>query len=177
MTDEYDRNAWGTPDYILDVVRESFAFGKISMDPASNESAQERVRAEIWFGDESPHGTPQDPNTNFVDGLGYVWHGSVWLNPPYGKGLILPFAKHLADKRTAGGVTQHAVLVNLDPSTGWFRVFAGCSTHLVMLDKRVGFLHPETGKPVSGNPRPQCLFLRGCDVNPYRKLGTVLEIK
>lgn len=168
--ESFDRNAWGTPDYILGVVRESFG-GTIDVDPANNAKAQERVRAKCWFGEGSPFGP---------DGLDYVWYGRVFLNPPYGKGLILPFAEHLSrmwSDPQFSDVAAHAVLVNLDPSTGWFRVFAGCSTHLVMLDKRVAFLRPDTGKPVTGNPRPQCLFLRGCDVNPYRKLGTVLEIK
>lgn len=165
---DFDRNAYGTPEYILQAVRESFDFHRISMDPASNAKAQERVRAECWFGEGSPFGD---------DGLSFVWHGRVFLNPPYGKGLILPFAEHLAGKDSAGGVTAQAVLVNLDPSTGWFRVFTGCSTHIVLLDKRVAFLHPETGEPTTGNPRPQCIFLRGANLEPYRKLGTIVEIK
>ncbi len=171
--DNFDRNAYGTPEYILQAVRESFgtpsgAMREIDMDPASNAKAQERVRAKCWFGEGSPFG---------ADGLSFVWHGRVFLNPPYGKGLILPFAKHLAGNDSAGGVTAHAVLVNLDCSTGWFRVFAGCSTHIVLLNKRTAFLHPDTGEVVKGNKKPQCIFLRGANLEPYRKLGTIVEIK
>jgi hypothetical protein len=166
---DFDRNAYGTPEYILQAVRESFG-GTIDVDPASNAKAQERVKARRWCGEGS------DFRTN---GLSFVWHGRVFLNPPYGKGLILPFAEALSNAwdQPHVGIEAHAVLVNLDPSTGWFRAFAGCSTHIVLRDKRVAFLHPETGEPVTGNPRPQCIFLRGANLEPYRKLGTIVEIK
>lgn len=176
---DFDRNAYGTPEYILQAVRESFG-GTIDVDPASNAKAQERVRATNWYGDPGP---VHKAGYCGADSLDEDWIGRVYLNPPYGKGLILPFAEKLdamSDRKGGDGsllIDAHAVLVNLDPSTGWFRVFACCSTHLVLLHKRVAFLHPETGEPTTGNPRPQCIFLRGANLEPYRKLGTIVEIK
>ena len=162
-SDDVDRNAWGTPEYILDVVREGFG-GTIDVDPASNTTAQERVRADVWYGEGSPFG---------ADGTAVLWGGNVFLNPPYGKGLLLPFAETLRDSVQANTCTGHAVLVNLDPSTDWFRLIESQSTAICLLDKRVGFLHPVTGKPISGNPRPQCLLLRGVNLEPYRRIGRV----
>jgi hypothetical protein len=172
----YDKNSWGTPDYILDAVREAFG-GQIDCDPASNAKAQERVRADFWMGPGSPYGLPDFSE----DGLDYCWTGNVWLNPPYGKGLVQPFADRLyyeyspraAEIKTWDElVTSHAVLVNLDPSTEWFRSFESCSTHLVNLG-RVAFLHPDTGLPVKGNSRSQCLLVRNVNLEPLRKLGSV----
>jgi hypothetical protein len=175
MTDvlPYDKNSWGTPDYILDAVREAFG-GQIDCDPASNAKAQERVRATVWYGEDTPFsGALSD------DGCDFAWRGKVFLNPPYGKGLIRPFAQSLAWHYADGFVniedeycTAHAVLVNLDPSTEWFKTFESCSTHLVNLG-RVAFLHPDTGLPVKGNSRSQCLLVRNVNLEPLRKLGSV----
>lgn len=170
MTDvPYDKNSWGTPDYILDAVREAFG-GQIDCDPASNAKAQERVRAKYWHGLEDTG--PFDISFDF-NGLDFFWLGRVWLNPPYGKGLILPFADQLCEEVNAARCTAHAVLVNLDPSTEWFKTFESCSTHLVNLG-RVAFLHPDTGLPVKGNSRSQCLLVGGnVNLEPLRKLGSV----
>jgi hypothetical protein len=168
MTDvlPYDKNSWGTPDYILDAVREAFG-GQIDCDPASNAKSQERVRAVTWYGAGSPSGE---------DGLAYGWNGKVFINPPYGKGLVQPFADSLeGEYALASGcrfVDGHAVLVNLDPSTEWFKTFESCSTHLVNLG-RVAFLHPDTGLPVRGNSRSQCLLVRNVNLEPLRKLGSI----
>lgn len=160
----YDKNSWGTPEYILDAVREAFG-GQIDCDPASNAKAQERVRARVWYG--------EGPGTFGADGTVCVWYGRVFINPPYGKGLIMPFAEALAaNVIDEGRVRSHAVLVNLDPSTEWFRTFESCSTHLVNLG-RVAFLHPDTGLPVKGNSRSQCLLVRNVNLEPLRKLGSV----
>jgi hypothetical protein len=171
MTEPYDKNSWGTPDYILDAVREAFG-GQIDCDPASNAKAQERVRAVDWHG---PDNYVSDPfGTN---GLDYGWEGRVFINPPYGKNLVLPFADMLSCmwdniEAAAFPITAHAVLVNLDPSTAWFKTFESCSTHLVNLG-RVAFLHPDTGLPVKGNSRSQCLLVRNVSIEPLRKLGSV----
>jgi hypothetical protein len=174
-TDEpYDKNSWGTPEYILDAAREAFG-GQIDCDPASNAKAQERVRARVWFGPENLD------NVNDAwggpDGLIGKWSGAVFINPPYGRGLIGPFAKRLmheyydADPRTY--VTKHAVLVNADTATSWFRAFADVSDHVLFFDKRVRFLHPVTGERLGAQQRTQCLLVRNVNLEPLRKLGSV----
>jgi phage N-6-adenine-methyltransferase len=162
----YDKNSWGTPQHIIEAVREAFG-GQIDCDPASNAKAQERVRAEVWYGEDTPFSGALSN-----DGCDFFWLGRVWLNPPYGKGLILPFADQLREEIDAARCAAHAVLVNLDPSTEWFKTFESCSTHLVNLG-RVAFLHPDTGLPVKGNSRAQCLLVRNVNLEPLRKLGSV----
>lgn len=174
----YDKNSWGTPVHIIEAVREAFG-GTIDCDPASNAKAQERVRALEWYGE----GSPNCCAAISEDGLEYAWRGKVFLNPPYGKGLLQPFADHLVYEwsdetrtkmREADWVVKaHAVLVNLDPSTQWFKTIESCSSHLVNLG-RVRFLHPDTGLPLGVQQRSSCLLVGG-DVNlePLRKLGSV----
>ena len=57
-------NEWLTPRYIID------AFPAFDLDPCSP-----RVR---------PFDTAKEHFTIDDDGLSKVWHGNVWLNPPYG---------------------------------------------------------------------------------------------
>jgi hypothetical protein len=175
-TDEpYDKNSWGTPPHILEAVREAFG-GQIDCDPASNAKAQERVRAKVWYGPENLD------NVNAAwggpDGLEFFWTGRVFINPPYGKGLVQPFADILrwhyeTDLPSDQQVNAHAVLTNLDTSTAWFRTFSDCSDHVVLLRDRVKFIHPITQEPVKDQQRCQILFVRNVNLEPLRKLGSV----
>lgn len=61
---------WYTPANIVERVR-AFYGGRIDLDPATCEVAQETVKA-------THHYTVED------DGLRQPWHGNVWCNPPYG---------------------------------------------------------------------------------------------
>jgi hypothetical protein len=155
----------------LEAVREAFG-GQIDCDPASNAKAQERVRALRWYGEGSEHGADSLQN-------GAQWFGSVWLNPPYGKGLILPFAckleayVQLSKTYPEFCPSSHAVLTNLDTSTAWFRKFNDCSDHIVLLRDRVKFIHPITQEPVKDQQRCQILFVRNVNLGPLRRLGSV----
>lgn len=159
------KNSWGTPAYIIEVFREAVG-GYIDVDPASNAKAQEIIGASIWYGLGSPYGE---------DGLAEPWDGTVWLNPPYGKGLIQPFADKLCHEYNIGRTEGYAVLVNLDPSTQWFKTLLSVSAYIVLLDKRVAFVDPTMGSPVRGNSRSQ-VVLTDVASKAWDRLGTVCEI-
>jgi hypothetical protein len=61
-----DDNEWHTPPEYLALAREVLI--SIDLDPASNDLAQETVKAAAYF-------TKED------NGLAREWHGRVWLNP------------------------------------------------------------------------------------------------
>ena len=65
-----ESNEWYTPKEIMEAVRR--VLGTIDLDPASTPEANETVKATKIY-------------TIGDNGLRWQWHGSVWLNPPYGK--------------------------------------------------------------------------------------------
>jgi len=63
-----------TPLYIVDAARR--VLGGIDLDPASCAMAQDLIKAEVWYGENSSDGE---------DGLEEPWGGRVFLNPPGGR--------------------------------------------------------------------------------------------
>jgi hypothetical protein len=75
---------WYTPAKHIDRVRR--VLGSIDLDPASNLEAQKIVKAKRFF-------------SKADDALTHPWHGRVWLNPPYSRGLLLNFVSKLLRDR------------------------------------------------------------------------------
>lgn len=84
---------WYTPAVYIEAARE--VMGSIDLDPASNDFANETVKAAVYY-DEAMNGLERD------------WYGNIWLNPPYSSVLIQKFAEKLADSL----FEQAIVLVN-----------------------------------------------------------------
>jgi hypothetical protein len=66
---------WHTRKKYINLAREVFG-GKIDVDPASSDLAQQTVQATTYF-------------TKDNDGLKQEWHGHTRLNPPTGRGLSI----------------------------------------------------------------------------------------
>lgn len=103
---------WGTPEKYIRLVRE--VMGAIDLDPASNDYAQQTIRAARYF-------TRED------NGLAQPWTGRVWLNPPYSRGLINRFVDKLVSEWWDGNVTEAIVLTHSKSDTKWFRKLVNCS--------------------------------------------------
>jgi len=94
---------WYTRPEFVDAARA--VLGGIDFDPASNERAQQVVRAKRWYTKETnglftPNGRPRR------------WHGRVFMNPPFSKGK--DFGAHLLTEYDAGRVTAAIMVMN-----GW----------------------------------------------------------
>jgi phage N-6-adenine-methyltransferase len=130
---------WYTPSEHIERARR--VLGRIYLDPASSAIAQRRVRADNFF-------------TEADDGLAQEWHGRVWLNPPYSKGLIGRFTDKLVSEYISGNVTEAILLVNDSTDTKWFHKAAdGCAV-VCFTKGRVSFLTPsgeQVGSPAMGN--------------------------
>jgi phage N-6-adenine-methyltransferase len=102
---------WHTPASYLDWARQ--VLGEFDLVPASNDVAQQQVRALAYF-------TRED------DGLAQQWNGRIFCNPPYadaGK-----FIDKLLSELSAGRATEAVLLVNAHCDTRWFhRAAAACS--------------------------------------------------
>lgn len=97
---------WYTPEDYIKLVREVF-FGDIDLDPASCERANKIIKARAIY-------TKED------DGLKQDWHGKVFCNPPYGRGVTNKWITKMIDSHKNNGV-EGIILVNANTSTKWFK--------------------------------------------------------
>jgi hypothetical protein len=142
-----------TPVAILERVRRTFG-GSIDLDPASNALAQERVKAKRYY-------TVDD------DGLTRRWHGKVFLNPPYERGLIDRFVfKGIAEYRA-----RHAqaiiTLTHVGTAADWCNAAkAACTAHCEPY-KRINCDRAEG--PATSAPRPSIIFYFGNNVAAFKR--------
>jgi hypothetical protein len=99
---------WYTPPEVIDRVVK--LFGRIELDPCSNSREHPNVPALV-------HLVPAD------NGLSQPWHGTVYMNPPYGR-EIEPWVSKLVAEHACGNVSEAVALVPARVDTGWFRQFA-----------------------------------------------------
>lgn len=102
-----DTDQWYTPSEIIDLVQQ--VLGSIDLDPCSNSKDAPNVPA-------SNHFTIED------DGLLQEWRGRIYMNPPYGRDIIL-WVKRLQGEFELGNVTEAIALVPSRTDTEWFRIF------------------------------------------------------
>lgn len=124
---------WYTPAVYIEAARE--VMGSIDLDPASNDFANETVKASVYY-DEARNGLEQE------------WWGNIWLNPPYSSTLIQQFAEKLADSL----FKQAIVLVNNATETAWFRTLIENADAVVFPTGRIKYRKRdgEKGTPLQG---------------------------
>ena len=130
-------NEWYTPAPIIEAAREVFG-GAIDIDPASNNVAQEIVKARTYY-------------TSETNGLIYPWFGKVWMNPPYAATLIKQFSAKLVSDFEDGWVDEAITLTNNSTETKWFQAIAEISSAVCMPKGRVRFWAPgKLATPLQG---------------------------
>jgi len=141
---------WYTPQKYIESAR--MVLGGIDLDPASNDCAQGKVRADAYY-------TVND------DGLVKDWRGSVWLNPPYTSGVINKFIDKAILHYLGGDITQAIVLTNNSADTTWFQKAAFASAAMCFTAGRISFYKDsgDTGSPTQG----QTFFYFGPDVDGF----------
>jgi phage N-6-adenine-methyltransferase len=146
-------NEWYTP--AEDIERARKVLGKIELDPASSDIAQETVRAERYY-------------TKDQDGLAQEWMGRVWMNPPYAKGDIEPFVAKLVAEYLAGNVKSAIMLTNNSADTEWFHKAASHATAICLTRGRIKFEDPNSDRaaPLQG----QAFFYFGRDVKKFASM-------
>ncbi|MGC2295303.1 MAG: DNA N-6-adenine-methyltransferase [Candidatus Dormiibacterota bacterium] len=142
---------WYTPPEYVEAAKR--VMGAIDLDPASCATANKAVGAPIFY-------TAED------DGLTQSWQGRVWMNPPYGRGVIGRFTAKLVAHHSAGEVTEACVLVNNATETKWWQELGKASAALCLPRRRVKFWHPEKlSAPLQG----QVVFYLGPNVKAFQR--------
>lgn len=77
------------------------------------------------------------------DGLAQIWVGNVWLNPPYGKGMI----KWMKRMHEHG---RGIALVFARTDTRWFHLYCAKADAILFLEKRVKFV--DRDEKTAGTP-------------------------
>lgn len=138
-----------TPAPIMEKVR--IVLGKIDLDPASCEMAQETVQAEKYY-------------TQEEDGLSESWSGCVFLNPPYGMPQIREFTDKLIE--SLPNIESAILLTNDQTDTKWWQKCAINAQVICFPSGRISFYTPTKGKtaPLNG----QTFFYYGNEERKFR---------
>ena len=102
--------AWETPAALLEALHG--VFGRFDLDPCAPRRTRTRVKARIHLTDED-------------DGLSVAWHGVVFVNPPYGRGLAAWVAKAHREVEEGRAKTVVALLPARPDTAYWHSHVAG----------------------------------------------------
>lgn len=139
---DYDSNSFCTPIPIIEAARG--LMGSIDTDPASNEFAQKRINASVYY-------------TVETNGLDKPWYGNIWLNPPYGRDVKLFIYKVVTEHRL-GNLKKGLVLVNSYTDPYWYQLLS--KEYPYMFTKyRIQFDHPDV--ELDQNRMGQTMFAIG----------------
>jgi phage N-6-adenine-methyltransferase len=142
---------WQTPKDLLE--RLYLVFGPFDLDPCSptHDRSKAPVKARIHF-------TQQD------DGLSLPWHGTVFLNPPYGRELPRWIAKARAEV-SAGRAKTAVALIPARTDTGWWHNDIARLADIFFLRGRLRF-----GDGVQSAPFPSALAVWGAELSTVESL-------
>jgi len=103
-------HAWETPAALLEALHG--VLGRFDLDPCAARRSRTRVKARI-------HLTAED------DGLSVAWHGTVFVNPPYGRTLAAWVAKARREVEEGRAETVVALLPAWPDTAYWHEHVAG----------------------------------------------------
>lgn len=154
---------WYTPPHFCDDIRAALG-GRIDLDPASCEYANQFVKALDWYDEVS-------------DGLAQNWGaGNVYLNPP--RDETLPkWIRKLNEEVGAGRVERWICITGNATSAAWAQELMSISEAICFPNFRMGFIGPD-GRNISGY-RSQMICYGGDGVSRfaevYAKYGVILS--
>lgn len=141
----------------------------IDLDPYSSEDAQRTVQASHYF-------------TAQTDGIVSRWPAvrCVWVNPPYGKGLIDPCVNRLISEYEAGTYQTGIVLINNATETRWFQALTRICIGGCMIYKRIQFIDGKGDQKINQNTRGQIALYIGDEQErfneAFRPLGRCFDL-
>jgi phage N-6-adenine-methyltransferase len=141
-----DDDEWHTPAEYIEAARR--VMGSIDCDPASNDIAQQTVKAGVYY---TKDNCGLDPAVE--------WNGNVWMNPPYSKKLCAPFCEKLLHQWHDGNINQAVVLINSTTDTEYWQELAKNCSAFCFVRGRIAFV--KNGEPIANNSKGQTIFYFG----------------
>lgn len=155
-----EKNSWGTDPLIFAAMNQEFNF---VLDAAASESnrlvpnfftAKDDAIIIDWHRDITMHyacGDLTPPNYN------------VWVNPPYGRGMIQQFMQKAIKEKAKGVTTVMLVPATLDAQ--WLPI-NDISEIRFVVSGRLSFIHPTTGKKIAGNTKGSMFVIFKPETSP-----------
>lgn len=116
MSSESDQ--WATPEELFSRIDDEFKF---DCDVCAS---KENAKCDVYF-------------TEADDGLSQEWHGTCWMNPPYGR-VIGDWMKKAYESSLRGAVV--ACLVPCRTDTKWWHSYAMKASEIRLLHGRIRFV-------------------------------------
>lgn len=143
LTDDM-KNSWGTDQRVFDAMDREFNF---DLDAAASDKNHKcagylTIKDDALSADWSKLLSLRTPDAWTVK--------NVWINPPYGRGMIKKFMYKCIEQKEKGVTSVLLVPATLDAQ--WLPINE-ISEIRIITGGRLTFIHPETGKAVAGNTK------------------------
>lgn len=112
------KDKWSTPQALFNKLDEEFGF---ELDVCA---LPDNTKCARFFSPEQ-------------DGLKQEWRGTVWMNPPYGRGLIAPWMKKAVE--SAGNGTIVVALIPNRTNAPWWHDYVMRAAEIRFIRKKVAF--------------------------------------
>lgn len=132
------KNSWATDPVVFEALHREFNF---SVDAAASD---DNHKCELYFTKEDNALAENWSECMEAEGVSKT----VWINPPYGKGLIQLFMEKCVEQKALGVTSVLLVPATLDAQ--WLPLEDVSEIRMVTRG-RLAFIHPLTGKKISGN--------------------------
>lgn len=161
------KDRWFTPTYIIEEVHESLGDLGICYDLASEELANQNIKAGYFF---SQGNTLEDFFSK--EGNRDCHLNNWWLNPPFSK--VDYFVDLVINLLRSDSLGTGFVLVNSNTETKYYQKLLNNFPYFILLNKRIPFIDPQKGS-LSGNPKGQTIFTNQSleRLDNWKKLGTI----
>ena len=140
-----------TPPWIIELAKQ-VAGEPIQFDPATNELAQETIRATVYR-------TKHDVGNQSSLYMDWDIFRVIWCNPPYSFPLVALFADKFCKWQPRLAGIHGFFLCNSSTSAAWYQRLLKSSDAVLFFGKRINFYLDGVEK--KGNRQPQTLFYFG----------------
>ena len=134
------KNSWRTDPLVFNALDREFNF---SLDAAA--SSENKLVS--YFFSQKDDALKQDWFNAMPK---YTGNKNVWINPPYGRGMIKAFMQKAIEQKNLGVTTVMLVPATLDAQ--WLPI-SETSEIRIITGGRLSFYHPTTDKKVNGNTK------------------------